>query len=196
MDRGIPWNHIGSVWLTTWSWTMDCTGKWKSMYVSLHKMYYLLFCCRSMCRVNETWTNCFVLCFREHTKPQGKRWPNITVMTTSSSSDPYGLTTCLSSASRCSAVSSLWAPWTGFHYWLILQVVQSILCQKQIHFTVYESTSESNWIQYLMAVNKVEQKSRWRSWNCWYLIFVNQLTKCFSTISHWSYCNKNNIMMY
>lgn len=47
----------------------------------------------------------FVLCFRDHTKPQQRRWLNTTVTTTLSSSGPYGQTTCPSSASRCSDVS-------------------------------------------------------------------------------------------
>lgn len=46
-----------------------------------------------------------VLHFRGHTRRQPRRWQSTTVTTTSSSCGPYGQTTCLSSASRCSAVS-------------------------------------------------------------------------------------------
>lgn len=46
-----------------------------------------------------------VLHVRGHTRRQPRRWQSTTVTTTSSSCGPYGQTTCLSSASRCSAVS-------------------------------------------------------------------------------------------
>lgn len=103
MDRDTPWNHIVSGWPTTYFWTMDCTGRWRSMYVfqacdTKHTIGSGLPCCS----FQPAWN---VLCFRGHTKPLQTRWQNITVMTTSSSSDPYGQTTCQSSANRCRGVS-------------------------------------------------------------------------------------------
>lgn len=101
--RGIPWNRIVSEWLTTCCWTMDCTGKWRSMCVS-EKLPY-----KAIIGLDYCWSLYFfslsVLHFRGHTRRRPRRWRSTTVTTTSSSCGPYGQTTCLSSASRCSAVS-------------------------------------------------------------------------------------------
>lgn len=59
------------------------------------------------------------LCYRDHTKPQQRRWQNITVMITLSSFDPFDQTICQSSASRCSAVSNMLLR-IIFHYPVLL----------------------------------------------------------------------------
>lgn len=91
----------------------------------------------------------FVLCLRDHTKPQQRRWQNITVMTTSSSSDPSGQTTCQSSASRCSAVSRWWTPSTGFSlglqltfsdYFIVDYISEFKYRQKKITFSAFKET--------------------------------------------------------
>ena len=115
MARAIPWSPTGSAWHTTSCSTMDCTGKWRSMWVGSLDTTVKFHCgilsfnhvkLHHILKSGEKASSLpFASVSSGHTKPVVKRWQNTTAMTTSSSWGPSDQTTCLSTANRCRDVS-------------------------------------------------------------------------------------------
>lgn len=145
-----------------------------------------------------------VLHFRGHTRRRPRRWRSTTVTTTSSSCGPYGRTTFLSSASRCSAVSlifeqmsclfqttceeSLFLPLTNAEHLDCTEAAEAVNHTRHIYCCVVKAvaTLANNfaWINNLhwmhQMVNSVSQ--------CWYLYLIplfHSVTNKYSVITQW-----------